>query len=77
MHQDVKQYVYCRPLLYGKDWDEEFTIIKKKAFENKETIGDEMIIKESLKSAHMDYASSQKYISQVFKDAVYSKKRNP
>ena len=74
MHQDVKQHIQCYPF---KDSKEEFTIIKKKAFENKETIGDEMIIKELDKINHMDYASYQKYISQVFKDAVYSKKRNP
>lgn len=41
MHQDVKQYIQCRPLLYDKDWDEEYAIIEKKAFENKEYIGKE------------------------------------
>ncbi len=41
MHSDHKQYVYCTPLIYGKDWKEEYAIIKKKALENKEYISKE------------------------------------
>lgn len=52
---------------------EEYDIIEKIALENKEYIGDEMIIKERHRIYHMDYASSQKYISQVFKEAINAK----
>ena len=41
MHDDSKEYISCKPLLYGKDRDEEALIIKKMAFNNKEYIGTE------------------------------------
>ncbi|MCX2683787.1 hypothetical protein OQH60_07880 [Campylobacter sp. MIT 21-1685] len=37
----TKQYIECEPLLYGKDWKEEYAIIKNIAFNNKEYIGKE------------------------------------
>ncbi len=70
MHSDHKQRIRCRPF---KDLKEEYDIIEKIALENKEYIGDEMIIKERHRIYHMDYASSQKYISQVFKEAINAK----
>lgn len=70
MHSDHKQRIRCRPF---EDFKEEYDIIKKIASKNKEYIGDEMIVKEMRKIYHMDYASSQKYISQVFKEAINAK----
>ncbi|WP_334084359.1 hypothetical protein [Helicobacter typhlonius] len=70
MHSDHKQHIQCRPF---KDLQEEYDIIEKIASKNKEYIGDEMIVKEMRKIYHMDYASSQKYISQVFKEAINAK----
>ena len=67
---DVRKSIYCRPF---KDLKEEYDIVEKIALENKEYIGDEMIIKERHRIYHMDYASSQKYISQVFKEAINAK----
>lgn len=70
MHQDVKQHIQCEPF---KDLKEEYAIIKEIALKNKEYIGDEMIVKEFDKLNRMDYATSQKYISQVFKEAINAK----
>ncbi|WP_334095622.1 hypothetical protein [Helicobacter typhlonius] len=70
MHSDHKQRIRCRPF---EDFKEEYDIIEKIASKNKEYIGDEMIVKEMRKIYHMDYASSQKYISQVFKEAINAK----
>lgn len=67
---DVREYIQCRPF---KDLKEEYDIIKKKALENKEYVGDEMIIKELRRMDLMDYASSQKCTSQVFKEAINAK----
>ena len=70
MHQDVKQHIQCKPF---KDLKEEYAIIENIAFNNKEYIGDEMIVKERCKLNRMGYATSQKYISQVFKEAINAK----
>ena len=70
MHQDVKQHIQCKPF---KDLKEEYAIIENIAFNNKEYIGDEMIVKERRKLNRMGYATSQKYISQVFKEAINAK----
>ena len=74
MHDDSKEYISCKPLLYGKDWEEESVIIKQKAFGNKKYIGDDIIYKEWYKIHHMDYCSSQKYISQIARDIIYNKR---
>lgn len=71
MHSDHKQYIECRPF---KGLKEEYDIIKKIAFENQEYIGNEMIIKEfNDRLMKMDCATFQKYISQIFKEAINTK----
>ena len=74
MHGDSKKYIICKHLLYGKDWEEESVMIKQKAFGNKKYIGNDIIYKELYKIHHMDYYSSQKYISQVARDIIYNKR---
>ncbi|WP_334086510.1 hypothetical protein [Helicobacter typhlonius] len=71
IHGDYKQRIRCRPL---EDFKGGYAIIKKKALENKEYIGDEMIIKELRRIGRMSYRDLQtKYISQVFKEAINAK----
>lgn len=67
---DVRESIYCRPF---KDLKEEYDIIEKIAFENREYIGDEMIIKEFYRLDWMSYSDLQKYHSQVFKEAINAK----
>ena len=57
MHDDSKEYISCKPLLYGKDWEEETLIIKKMAFNNKEYISTEKEYKEYLRYSpyHCEY----------------------
>ena len=43
MHDDSKEYISCKPLLYGKTWKENAEIMEQKAFDNKEYIGTEYI----------------------------------
>lgn len=66
----MREYIQCRPF---KDLEEEYDIIEEIASKNKEYIGDEMIIKERRRIFYMDYTSSQKYISQIFKEAINAK----
>lgn len=41
MIDNTKQYIECKPLIYGKNIKEEYAITKKMAFENKKHIGGE------------------------------------
>ena len=71
IHGDYKQRIRCRPL---EDSKEEYDIIDRIVLENKEYIGDEMIIKELRRIGRMSYPVPQtKYISQVFKEAINAK----
>ena len=47
MHDDSKEYISCKPLLYGKTWKENAEIMEQKAFDNKEYIGTEEYLRYS------------------------------
>ena len=73
MHGDSKRYFECSPRLYGKTWNEEYDIIKKIALDNKESIGGDEILEEYDIVGSLGYIGYQKYFSQIFKKAVYTK----
>lgn len=67
MHDDSRKFIKCEPLILGKDWKEELTIMKKIAFNNKEYIGENEILQEHSRIYY------KTYMSQIFKEAIYAK----